>query len=64
MTPTPDPVPVTVTREGLAAYLIEQGVAEDRRGYGHATGGQVADVVLMYLAAHGITVTEEGGDRG
>jgi hypothetical protein len=37
-------------RELLEYMLIERGVAEEKRGYGHATAEEVADVVMEWLA--------------
>lgn len=32
-----------MTEEQFAAWLVARGFAEDRAGYGHATGGKIAE---------------------
>jgi hypothetical protein len=44
-----------IIREELAKLLVDEGLAEAERGYGHATGEQVAAFVLSALG-----MTEEG----
>lgn len=43
-----DELPISM-RDSLAAYLVSKALAEERRGYGHATGEDVADAVLVFL---------------
>lgn len=42
--------PISV--EALADWLVDNGLAENQRGYGHATGEQIA---VMLLAKFDIT---------
>lgn len=35
-----------MTADELARWLTERGLAEEQRGYGHATGEQIAEALL------------------
>lgn len=43
-------VPATFERK-LAQYLVDMGLAESIRGYGHATGEEVAAGVVAFMTA-------------
>jgi len=36
-------------RERLIRFLLDEGLAEEREGYGHATAERVADSVIEWL---------------
>ena len=41
---------MTTMRDALAQYLVAMGMAEEKPGYGHATGKDVANAVMVFLS--------------
>jgi hypothetical protein len=40
----------SVTTEALIAFLLEHGAAEERRGYGHISADELAELLLEHFA--------------